>query len=89
MKGKEDMDKFAKENADLAEDMRISLERALQRYRAHQLKETPAENVSKSIDLLMNVDTRLFNKLNPDDKNALLSKLDELGQLVDNFKKLL
>ena len=89
LKGKEDMDKFAKENADLAEDMRISLERALQRYRAHQLKEKPAENVSKSIDLLMNVDTRLFNKLNPDDKNALLSKLDELGQLVDNFKKLL
>ena len=89
LKDKDDMEKFAKDNEDLAEEMRISMERALQRYRAHQLKEKPAENVSKSIDLLLNVDTRFFKKLNPDDKEALANKLDELGNLVSKFKKLL
>ena len=57
------------------------------RSRAQQLKEKPSENISKSISLLMEVDTRLFSKLNEDDRDKLRAELDELQKIIEVFKK--
>ena len=81
------MDKFAEENKAVSEELRFSMERALMRSRAQQLKEKPSENISKSIALLMEVDTRLFSKLNEDDRDKLRAELDELQKIIEVFKK--
>lgn len=84
---KADVDKFAEENETVSEELRFSMERALMRSRAQQLKEKPSENISKSIALLMEVDARLFSKLNEEDRDKLRSELDELQKIIEVFKK--
>lgn len=87
--GKTDIDEFAFQNMKITESLQMSMEKALQRSRATQLKSKPSENVSKSISLMLDVDSRLFDKLNPEEKNELRVELDELEEIVMNFKKLL
>lgn len=86
---KADIDKFAEENATITEELKMSMERALMRSRAKQLKARPSENVSKSIALMMEVDSRLFKKMNPEEKETLKAELDELRRIVESFQKLL
>ena len=86
---KEDVDKFAEENASIAEELQISLEKALLRSRSQLLKNKPAENVSKSIALLTEVDSRLFEKLETEEKENLKAELDELARIVESFQKML
>lgn len=86
---KADIDQFAETNASLTEKLQVSMERALQRSRSIQLKAKPAENVSKSIALMLDVDSRMFDKMNPDEKSNLKAELDELIKITEGFKKLL
>ena len=86
---KADVDAFAKENASMVEDMQASMERALQRSRSQQLKEKPAEHVSKCISLMLDVDPRLFGKMSPEERETLRAELDELKNIAENFQKLL
>ena len=57
---KQDIDSFAQKNHAIAEKMKNSMERALQKSRAQQVKAKPIDNMRKCIDLLTDVDTRLF-----------------------------
>lgn len=38
---------------------------------------------------MSNIDSRLFDKLDETEKESLINNLDELGRIVDTFKKLL
>lgn len=87
VRGKADVDRFAEENETFAEEMRVSMERALMRARSQQLKAKPSENVSKSIGLMLDVDPRLFGKMNTEEKETLKAELDELARIVDSFRK--
>ena len=87
IRGKEDLDRFALEHRRLADDLMNSLERAMQRSRSAQLKNKPAESVGKCITQMMDVDPRLFSRLEPDEKDALRSELDELMKLVESFRQ--
>uniref|UniRef100_I5AXJ2 Swt1-like HEPN domain-containing protein n=1 Tax=Eubacterium cellulosolvens (strain ATCC 43171 / JCM 9499 / 6) TaxID=633697 RepID=I5AXJ2_EUBC6 len=89
IRSKEDIDKFASENKDIADELQASMERALLRSRSQLLKNKPAENVSKSIMLMMEVDSRLFNKMDADEKENLMAELDEMSRIVDNFRRAL
>lgn len=87
IRSKQDVDAFAQNNQNIAAELQTSMERAMQKSRATQLKSKPAENVSKCIDLLMEVDTRLFPKMEQEDRDVLQSNLNELSNIVAAFQK--
>lgn len=89
VRGKADVDKFAADNAAITEELQMSMERALLRFRSQQLKEKPSENVSKSISLMMEVDSRQFGRMNTEERGNLKAELDELANIVEGFRKLL
>ena len=86
---KENLDNFAQENSHLAEQMRFSMEKALRSHRSQQIKTKPIENVANCISLLLDIDSRLFDKLDPDEKATLSSELTNLLETAENLKKLL
>lgn len=86
---KEDVDTFASENADIADELAMSMERAMLRSRSQKLKEKPSENVAKSIALMMDIDTRFFDRLGTEEKESLKAELGELIRIAETFKDLL
>ena len=86
---KEDLEAFASEHTDIADNLSMSMERALLRSRSQKLKEKPSENVAKSIALMMDIDTRFFNRLGIEEKENLKAGLDELVRIAETFKELL
>lgn len=88
-KTKENLDSFAKENSALAEKMRFSMEKALLNLRAKEVKARPIENISGCISLLLDIDSRLFAKYDPDEKSTLKAELDNLIEAAENLRKLL
>ena len=89
VRSKVDVDKFAEDNADITEELQLSMERAKLRARSQQLKAKPSENVSKSISLMMEVDPRQFDRMSTEEKETLKAGLDELSKIVTGFRKLL
>lgn len=89
VRSKSDVDRFAEDNAAITEELQMSMERALLRSRSQQLKAKPSENVSKSISLMMEVDSRQLGRLNAEERENLKAELDELAKIVDGFRKLL
>ena len=87
--GKADLDKFAVDCGDLADDIRCSMERALIRTRTQQLVNRPSENLLKCKTLLTDIDPRLFNKLEEEEKKSLIAELEELSRIADSFRKIL
>ena len=86
---KDDIGKFAEENKVIAEELQLSMQKALIRSRSQLLKNKPAENISKSIALLTEVDARLFAKMDMEEKENLKAELDEVTRIVKNFKRML
>jgi len=86
---KEDIDAFGSENADIADELAMSMERAMLRSRSQKLKEKPSENVAKSITLLMDIDSRFFERLGTEEKESLKAELGELIHIAETFKELL
>ena len=86
---KKDLDIFAEKNKDIAESLQYSMERALQRLRAKKLKNLPLESVSKSIDMLRDIDTRLLEKMGTDEKTQLNDELADLITTAEKIKELL
>lgn len=89
VRSKADVDKFAEDNADITEELQLSMERAKLRSRSQQLKAKPSENVSKSISLMMEVDPRQFDRMSTEEKESLKAGLDELAKIATGFRKLL
>lgn len=87
IRGKEDIEQIASENARLADQMKDSMERALLRFSSQQQKNKPSENVTKCISLLMDLDSRLFHKLGTEDKENLRAELQELERIAATFRK--
>lgn len=84
---KEDVDRFAEENRFIAEELQISMDKALLNSRAQQLKNKPVENISKCIDLLTEVDPRLFSKMDEEELENIKAGLDELDRIVGSLSK--
>lgn len=89
VKSKADVDRFAQENVKLTESLQISMERALLRSRAQQIKAKPSENISRCIEMMMDVDQRLFIKMDYEEKEELKVELDELAKIVESFRNAL
>ena len=89
IRSKADVDRFAENNQDIREELEISMQRALLRSRAEQMKSKPAENVSKCISLMMEIDSRMLGRMSVEDRENLKAELDRLGSVVEGFRKLL
>ena len=89
IRSKKDLDIFAEHNKDIAETLQYSMERALQRTRAKKLKNIPLESVSKSIDMIREIDTRLFDKMGREEQTQLYNELIELISVTETLKKIL
>lgn len=83
---KADVDQFASENEKLAEDLQMSMERALLRSRTQQMKAKPSETVSKCISQLLDIDSRMFSRLEAEDREFLKAELDQLIVIAERFK---
>ncbi len=86
---KADLDKFAVDCGEIADDIRCSMERALIRTRTQQLVNRPSENLLKCKTLLTDIDPRLFSKLEEEEKKSLIAELEELSRIADSFRKIL
>lgn len=86
---KADLDRFAQDNEALAEELQMSLQRALLRARKTQVLGKPIENVTKCINLMTEVDSRLFGKLSDTERRNLTKNFSELGGMINSFTSLL
>ena len=89
IRSKDDVDRFALENSAIREELQSSMNRALMKSNFQVQKTKPAEKVAESISSMMEVDSRLFDKLDVDEKEKLKSELDELVRIVDKFRSML
>lgn len=80
---KRDLDEFIKDNEDLSEDLQISMDRSLLQSKKAQTKSRPSQIVNKSLSMLMDIDTRIFDKLSEGEKEKLHTQLHKLTDAVN------
>ena len=73
---------FIKDNEEIKEDLEISLDRSLNQSKKAQTKSRPSQLVSKSISSLMDIDTRIIDKLSESEKEKLGEQLKRLTETV-------
>lgn len=79
---KKNLDDFVKENEELSEDLQISMERSLLQSKKAETKSRPSQIVNKSLSMLMDIDTRIFDKLSDGEKEKLHTQLHRLNDAV-------
>lgn len=79
---KRDLEDFVKANEDTAEELQISMDRSLLQSKKAQTKSRPSQIVNKSLSMLMDIDTRIFDKLSDAEKDKLSSQLHKLTDAV-------
>lgn len=79
---KKELDAFIQKHEDIAEDLQISMDRSLLQSKKAQTKARPAQIVSKSLNMLMDIDTRILDKLSDGEKEKLQTQLNKLGDAV-------
>lgn len=89
VRSKDDIDRFVLENSAIKEELQMSMNHALLKSSFQIQKTKPVEKVTESISLMIEIDSRLFNKLDMDEKEKLKSELDELARIVDKFRGML
>ena len=89
IRSKEDLDRFVLENGKLTEQLRNSLENAMLRSRSASLHSKPVETVGKCISQLREVDPRILERLNPEERETLRAGLEELTRTATEMYELL
>ena len=83
---KKDLDEFIKENEDLSEDLQITMDRSMLQSKKQQTKSRPSQIVNKSLSMLMDIDTRIIDKLSDVEKEKLNNQLHKLTDAVSLIK---
>lgn len=89
VRSKEDTDKFAELNSDLAVELQLSMEKAVLKARTQILTDKPSENIEKCIKLLSEIDSRLFSKIDIDEKEKLIAGIEELSRILEKYRNIL
>lgn len=82
---KKDIDLFVSTHEEAAEALQLSLDKSLLKAKKQETRSRPSQIVSKSISLLKDVDTNIFEKLNEGEKDNLRGQLSRLSTVVDRF----
>ena len=83
--GSNDLSEYIMSKNELRKEQSLSLEKAINQSAKAQTKNKPARNVSKCIDLLMEIDTGIFEKLSVEERaslKGLFGKLFEVGEMI-------
>ena len=86
IKNKHDLQSFIKSNEDITEDLQISMDRSVLQAKKAQTKSRPTQLVSKSISMLMDVDTRIVETLTDEEKEKLSGQLEKLSGVASLLK---
>jgi len=81
----QDVRDFVIANRDLADEMRESLERAILKASSQNLKTKPLAVVSKCNEQLLSIDSRIFAKMEEEDKETLRANLEEMSKMIGVF----
>ena len=79
------LDFFVATHEDVAESLQLSLDRSLLKAKKHETRSRPSQTVSKSITLLKDVDTRVFENLTDAEKENPRGQLGRLSTVVERF----
>ena len=82
IKNEADLKTFIRENEEIREDLQISMDRSLTQAKKAQTKSRPSQLVSKSLSTLMDIDTRIIDKLSESEKDKLNGQLKRLSDAV-------
>lgn len=88
-KDKGGLDFFVNNHEDAAETLQLSLDKSLLKARKHETRNRPSRIVSKSITLLKDVDTNIFEKLTENEKENLRGQITRLSAVVGRFDEIL
>lgn len=86
---KKELDSFVSDNEDAVEDLQTSLDRTVLKAKKHETRNKPSQIVSKSITMLRDVDTNIFEKLTDLEKENLKGQLDRLTTIVSGFDSMI
>ena len=79
---KKELDEFIAKNEDLTEELQISMDRSLLQSKKAQTKSKPSQIVTKSLSMLMDIDTRIIDTLSESEKEKLNTQLHKLTNAV-------
>lgn len=77
-----DMERFAKQHADIGEDLTMSMERSVANMKKVQSRGKPSQAISKSLTALMDIDTDVIDILSDHEREKLSKQLSKLNQAV-------
>ena len=83
----EEMRQFIRENHDLAEELESSNERFHTKMKKMETRLRPLQNAEKATALLDDVDTRIFQKMEPNDLLRLDEQIKELQKLAESIRE--
>ncbi len=81
--GMGDLKEFLKNQTGMKAEQALSFEKALSQSRKAQTRNKPAKNVAKCIELLMEIDTDIFTKLNEEERASLRAQFLKLTEVAD------
>ena len=79
---KKDLEIFVLNNEDLTEELQVSMDRSLLQSKKAQTKSRPSQIVTKSLSMLMDIDTRIIDTLSENEKEKLSTQLHKLTNAV-------
>ena len=82
IKNEQDLKAFVRQNEEIKEDLQISLDRSLTQSKKAQTRNMPSQLVGKSISTLMDIDTRIIDKLSDSEREKLGNQLRKLSDTV-------
>lgn len=85
---KQDLDNFVRTHEDIAEDMQVSMDKSLLKAKKKETRNRPSQIVSKSISMLKDVDTNIFEKLTETEKENLRGQISRLSAITEQYGKL-
>ena len=85
--GMEDLKAFVESQAETKAELTLSMEKALSQSRKAQTRNKPAKNVSRCIDLLLEIDTDLFSKLTNEELSQLKTQFTKLAEVETMLKR--
>ena len=83
------LDRFVRENEQITEDLQLSMDKSLLKARRSETRSKPSRIVTKSITMLKDVDTRIFEKLNDAERDKLREQVGKLSQLASSLDSLI
>lgn len=81
----EELKTFVNDNDDITDDLKVSKEKSLLQSKKKETRNRPSQIISKSITMLRDVDTNVFEKLTDNEKEKLKNQIDKLMTVADRF----